>query len=424
MESNKKRAGIFYGWWILVVCFVISMYTSGAVYYGFTAFFDPIVREFGWSHTDISWAASLKGAETGLIAPIVGFLVDRFGARPVLFGGGVVAGIGLLAMGRIDSVPMLYLTIFLASAGVSACGQTTMVAVAARWFRRKSSLVMGIIISGFGASGFVLPVVVALVDNLGWRNALYVLGAGMFVIVLPLSLLVRRSPEDYGLLPDGESLPPVSGAAASGAPAKDSSLSYKAALVTPAFWCIATALAFQHLFTQAVSTHVMPYLGSIGITRDIAGLVASGIPAVSVIGRFSFGWMGDRVSKKWLTAAGFAMLSAGLVLFFYADPNLTALLVLFVIVYSTGFGGTLTMRPALLREYFGARNIGTLLGLVSLLSTVGSLVGPPLGGYVYDMTGDYRPVWIGLAGLSALCIVIMAITPRVKSGAKAATEKA
>ncbi len=414
MALNKKP-GIFYGWWIIAACFLMALYSAGVIGYSFTAFIEPIAKEFGWSYANISFASSLRGVEAGLLAPIVGLLVDRFGAKPILFVGAILTGLGILALSRVTNLAMFYAAFALIATGLSACSATAMIAAVSNWFHRRASLAMGIMISGWGFSGFMVPIVVKLIDSMGWRQSFFVLGIGMFILA-PLSLMVRRRPEDYGLLPDGDSIVATSSGAHnhSSSNSVDVNLSGKQALLCPTFWYISLALSAQHLLASAVTTHVMPYLGSVGIVRDIAGLAATGIPVLSIIGRFGFGWLGDRVSKKKLTAVGFAMLCVGLLIFSSANPNLLFLLLFFVAFFGIGFGGTNTMRAVLTRDFFGAKNFATIYGFLTGVGTVGSIIGAPLAGYVYDKTGNYRPVWVGLAVLAIACLITIVKAPPVK----------
>ena len=417
----KKRRGIFYGWWVLAACFVIGMYTSGVIYYGFTALFEPIVNEFGWSHAQISFASSLRGMEIGLLAPIVGYLVDRFGAKPILFIGGVITGIGALVLTRINSLATFYGAFILLSIGLSACSSTAMIAAVANWFHRKASLAIGIMISGFGLSGLMVPVVVKLIDTAGWRRANFILGIGLFIVVLPLSLMVRRRPEDYGSLPDGDTAPASSDSPEREAPVEGANLTSKQALVCPTFWFLSIILAFQHMLTSSVTTHIMPYFSSINISRDVAGLAATGIPVISIAGRLGFGWLGDRLNKKYLTAAGFLMLFVGLLIFWGMRAGWFFPMTIFVILFGIGFGATNTMRAVLTRDCFGRQNFATIYGLVSGISMLGSIIGAPLSGYVYDELRTYRPVWLAFAFIALGCFVTMFFMPQVKVSGKEQT---
>ena len=96
---------VFYGWWVVFACFLIAFYVAGTIVFGFTAFFEPIAEESGWSYTQISIGASLRGLEMGIFAPIIGFLVDRFGPRRLIFCGTLIAGFGFILLSKTNSLP-------------------------------------------------------------------------------------------------------------------------------------------------------------------------------------------------------------------------------------------------------------------------------------------------------------------------------
>jgi len=201
---NWKLSNVFYGWWIVVACFLVSLYWGASVTLGFTAFFEPIANEFDWSYAQISLAASLRGAEVGLLAPLIGLLIDRWGPKRLMLGGAICAGLGLIFLSHIDSLSMFYGAFALVAIGGSGLSPTVIMTAVANWFRRKVGVATGIMVCGFALGGLFVPIIVKLIDVFEWRIAIFILGVGMWLIVIPLSLLVRHKPEQYGYLPDGE----------------------------------------------------------------------------------------------------------------------------------------------------------------------------------------------------------------------------
>ncbi|MFC2048338.1 MFS transporter, partial [Chloroflexota bacterium] len=198
MHFKQKRPKVFYGWWIVGACFFIKVCVTGTVPLGFTAVFEPLAKEFGWSYAQISLAASLRGLEEGILAPLAGFLVDRWGPRRLMFGGGILIFLGFLLFSRVSSLGMFYGTFVLIAIGTSACTDPVPVTAVAYWFRKKMNMAIGIASSGVGLGGFLVPIASMLIDTLGWRTAVFILGLGVLIIVLPLSLLLRHKPEQYG----------------------------------------------------------------------------------------------------------------------------------------------------------------------------------------------------------------------------------
>ena len=169
---------IFYGWWIVLACFLISFYVGGVIFFGFTAFFEPIRAEFGWSYAQISFAASLRGLEMGLLAPVVGFLVYRFGSRTLVLWGTIAVGSGLILLSITRSVAMFYGAFLLLAFGAGGCTSVVTMTVIANWFRKKVGLALGVMASGFGAGGIIVPFIVWSIEFFGWRTTLGILELG------------------------------------------------------------------------------------------------------------------------------------------------------------------------------------------------------------------------------------------------------
>jgi MFS family permease len=414
LNLKWKPPRVFYGWWVVGACFLIALYTGGVIFYGFTAIFEPLVNEFDWSYTQISLAASLRGLEMGLLAPLIGIFVDRWGPRKLTFGGVVIASLGLMLLSRTTSLAMLYGAFVTMAIGMSACTTTVLMTAVANWFRRKIGIATGIMICGYGFSGLLVPVIVRLIDVYEeWQTPITILAIGILAICLPLSLLLRHKPEQYGYLPDGE----VNDAVIQDdhlVPAEAAEVSIKArqALKSSTFWHITLALMCQFMMLSAGVTHVMPYLSSIGITRAMSSLVATAIPLASIGGRLGLGWLGDKVDKRWVMAGAFAMISLGLLCFGFASSGAIWLLVPFLILFGIGYGGNNTLRASVIREFFGRSHFGTIHGFMMSVAIFGAIAGPPLAGWVFDNWGSYQVIWFVFVGLAVAALFAVATTPQ------------
>lgn len=416
MHLSWKPARLFYGWWIVGACFVIALYTGGVIFYGFTAMFEPIANEFGWSYTQISFAASLRGLEMGILAPFIGILVDRWGPRRLVSSGAIITSLGLMLLSRATSLGMFYGAFILVAIGMSTCSSTVLMTAVANWFRRKIGIATGIMISGYGFSGLLVPVIVRLIDMYEWRIAIGILAIGMLVLCLPLSLLVRHKPEQYGYVPDGEKNNIVKSSGLNDpAEAEEANVRPKQALKSSTFWHIASALMCHGLMLSGVVTHVMPYLSSIGMARATSGLVAAAIPLASISGRLGLGWLGDKLETRRVAAGSFAMISLGLLSFAFASVGHTWLLVPFLILFGIGYGGINSLRASLIREFFGRSNFGTIHGFMMGIMMLGMIAGPPLAAHVFDNRGSYEVIWFVFAGLAIAALIMMATTPLVST---------
>ena len=406
MDFSNKTSKVFYGWWIVGASVLIALYVGGVVFYGFTAVFEPIADEMRWSYTQISLAASLRGLETGLLAPLVGILVDRWGPRRIIFGGLSITAIGLIFLSRVTSLAMFYVAFLIIAIGMSCASMTVLMTAVANWFRRRVGMASGIAVSGFGLGGLLVPVMVGLIGAHGWRWTMAVLAVSMVAICLPISLLFRHKPEQYGSVPDGQVEDLVTLDHGSSLPlATEVNIEGKQALRSATFWRMALAFTCHTLLITAVITHLMPYLSSIGISRSVSSLVATAVPIMSIGGRLGIGWLGDKIDKRRVLALAFVMMGLGLLCFSRAYSPSTWLLVPFVVLFGIGYGGVNALRPSLVREYFGRANFGAIFGLLIGINMIGSIVGPSLAGWVYDNWHSYQGIWYIFASLPVAALI-------------------
>jgi MFS family permease len=394
---------IFYGWWIVLSCFLISLYVGSTISYSFTAFFEPIVHEFGWSYAQISFASSLRGIEMGLLAPLVGFLVYRFGSRRLIFSGVIIIGFGMILLSRAQNIYMFYASFLFMSFGASGCTNVTNMTVVTNWFNKDSGKALGMMSTGFGCSGFLIPLIVFLIDAYGWRNTLVILGIGMWTLGIPLAFVIRDNPESYGYLPDGVENSPADNNTCKQAEKAD--LPFMVAFKKRSFLFINLTESIRFLVLSSVLLHIMPYLSTVGISRSMAGLVTAGLPLFSIVGRFGFGGLGDRYDKRYVMAFAYIFMAVGIFLLNYASHTLN--LVLFILLFSPGYGGLAVIRASILREYFGRALFPRMIGIMMGISSIGGIIGPTLTGWIYDHLGNYNYIWFAAAGILLLSIVLI-----------------
>ncbi|MFC1899473.1 MFS transporter [Chloroflexota bacterium] len=416
MDLTKNKPRIFYGWYIVTASAFIMIFTGGVTHLGFTTVFEPIAEEFGWSYAQISLAASLRGFESGLLAPLIGFLVDRWGPRKLIFGGGILLCLGFLLLSQINSLIMFYASFVIIAIGMSTCMGTVMLTAVASWFRRKYGLASGIVASGFGLGGIMVPIMTMLIYALEWRMALVTIGFSTLAVVLPLSLVMRHKPEQYGYQPDGGlTNTAIFDNTQISSASPEISFTAKQALKHRAFWHIAIAGACQAFIIGAVVTHIMPYLSSIGANRSVSSFIALMIPLTSIGGRLSGGWLCDRVGRKPIFIASFTLMTIGLLVFAFVTENSLWLLIPFVITFSFGWGFAVTTRISLLREHFGIGSFGKIFGLMTGIVMLGNMSGAPLAGWIYDTWQNYQGAWLLFCAVTITAIILTFTLPRKSS---------
>ena len=396
---GRVRSPLFYGWWIVYAALLISIYNVGTFFYGFTAFFNPLIKEFGWSRAVTSLAFTLQRAESGTAAPVVGYLVDKVGPRRVTITGAFLAGVGFIWLSYVQSLWSFYGSFLLIGLGLSASSPEVPLVAVANWFRRKRGRAMAVLAVGAGVGGIVIPGIVWGVDTFGWRAAVRGIGVGTWLVVIPLALVYRHQPERYGYLPDGDA--PGGSAVARDRVARTSEASEEASftvrqvLRTHAFWLLGLIFTLWMFVHGTIMVHILPALTAAGLSRGVAALVVAGMPLISIVGRLGLGFLGDFLGKSLVIAMSLLLMTVGTLIFSFTHSVWQA--ILFMAAYGIGFGGFIAVKGALQADFFGRRNYGTVQGGLHTLGMVGGMVGPVFAGWWFDVNESYQGALVVLA---------------------------
>jgi sugar phosphate permease len=294
-------------------------------------------------------------------------------------------------------------------------------AAVAHWFQKRRGRALALMTVGGGSSGVMVVVLASLISAFDWRTALLIMGLTQWAICIPLALIVRNRPQDLGLLPDGEpALPDEQQAAADERPGprvdvaarQDEGLTMSQALGNRSFWLLASGMSLIGLGSVAVIAHQVAFLEE---EMDFPPLVASvaqmAVPIVSLAGRLGFGWLADYVDKRKVLAVAYLFIVVGIVLM--ATVQSAWQVPLYLMIFAPGWGGSISVRPALQAEYFGLRAFGGIQGLMYFVASVGSFTGPIFAGVIYDVTDSYRLAFliVALAVLVAVPAVLAAGKP-------------
>ncbi len=408
-----SRAGFFFGWWVVFASAAIVFLTGGTFFYGFSALFDPLVSEFGWSRAAVSFAFSLRSQTGGVAAPFVGFLVDRVGSRRVMVMGVLAVVLGFVLLSRVQDLWAFYGSVMVISVGMSASGGSVGIVAIAHWFRRRRGRALAFMAMGSGTSGVMVVVLVWLISTFGWREALLIIAVVQLAICVPLALSIRDRPEDIGLHPDGEPPDAAGEKEVTVAPglATPEGFTVRQALRSSAFWRLALAVSLGNLGTMAIIVHQIPFLtGSVGLSEGAAAASVTAMVMVSLGGRFGFGYLADVIDKRFVMAGSYAFLALGVLMFAVVFHPWQ--IVLALPLFGLGWGGIIPVRPALQAEVFGLRAFGAIQGLVFTVATFGALVGPVFAGWMYDQTESYRLAFVILGAAAFLATPMLATLRR------------
>ncbi|MSQ35881.1 MAG: MFS transporter [Dehalococcoidia bacterium] len=398
----RPQGRIFYGWWMVATGAAVQAVIALLFNQAFGAYAVVLRSEFGWSRGALSGAFAMAGVESGMLGPVVGWLLDRFGPRNVMFGGILCLGGGLIAFAFIHSLLMFYLVYFVMAVGATLSGFLAITVALVSWFSRHRAKALGITQIGFGIGGLLIPVTVYAIERFGWRPTAVVSGVLICLAGIPLAATMRGRPEHYGDTPDG--LPPGARGAdqdaqAARAVASDGSEDFttRQAIRTQGFWFISFGHSAALLVVSAVMVHLLLHLTeNLGYTLTQASGFVALMTAMQMVGTVSGGILGDRFDKRVIATVCMVMHAAALLLLAFATNGL--MVVAFAVLHGWAWGTRGPLMQAIRADYFGTTNFGKIMGVSLLIVTVGSTIGPLLAGLLADRTGDYR------AGFTVLAI--------------------
>ena len=397
----------FYGWYLVVGLGVTTIVSYGISQYLFGVLVVPIQHELHWSRATISGAFSLGLVLSGLIGLVVGRLVDRYGARTLMSAGSLLGGVTLFLLSQVTEVWQFYL-LWAGCLGMamSLTLYSVTFVVIANWFQRRRGTAMALLtVLGGLSSPIYVPFAGLLVARLGWRSALVVLGLTAVLIALPIhALLVRRRPEDIGLLPDGAEMPPGHD------PAAISGHRLREALRHPAFWSLMAAVALSTAAYSVLLAHLVAYLIGRGYDPVLAAGVLGLVGLASLPGRFVFNVVSDRFGPQRLL--GLCLLLQGLSVFFLLAAGPFLFLVAFIVVYGSAFGAVSPLRASVLADHFGRVAYGAISSVQGVPAGILAGVGPVVAGFLYDRLGDYRLAFTLTAAAFLAASLAIFVTPR------------
>lgn len=412
----RKARGAYYGWWVLSATFVLGVLSGGIFSHSNAIFFGPIKRDLGLNSTQTSLIFSLVRAEGSFAGPIVGRFVDKFGARPMIIFGGLLASAGFMALSWVHNY-VLFVVIFVGVVGVgksSGLGQVLISAVN-QWFIRRRSLAMSICITGFASGGAVLlPLISIGVSTIGWRDVMLYSGIFMAIMVVPLGSMVRHSPERMGIGPD---LPrPQDGKTA--VQTGNIEFTVRQALRTRSYWILFGGSVLRITMWGAISVHSVEMFVWKGMSQGEAGLMFSLIFFLSIPMRLGVGILGDRVPLQPMMGGGMVAAALAVVAMLVLDGNTAVYL--FVVLMAMEQGGS-TLNWVALGNFFGRTNFATLMGIISTAFNLGMLVSPVYAGYMFDRTGSYMVVLISFLPIYLASGVLFLMTRKPEAPVAART---
>lgn len=415
MPSNN-RPRVFYGWWIVAAGFLNQAFAAALLQRAFGAYSVLLRQEFGWSKTELAAAASMQQLENGMLGPVQGWFVDRFGPRLSMRLGVAAFGIGFILFSYVQTLTQFYGAFLLMALGSNFGGFFPLSVATVNWFNRKRSRALSVLQMGMALGGLLIVVVVWALESFGWRQVAFVSGILVLLVGLPVTQVIRRRPEDHGMHVDGEDPEAVRAAVEAGsmrAAGADQGPEFtlRQAMHTSAFWLISLGHASALLIVVALNQHLALY-----ITEDLAyslsfAATIQTILTVSQLGGIALsGVVGDMWDKRWIAVGCMACHTAGLLLLAHTRSPL--LLSTGATVHGIAWGLRGPLMNGIRADYFGRKSFGAILGVSSMLVTVGTIFGPLFAGFLADKTGSYELGFTILAILSGIGSIFFVVARR------------
>lgn len=397
----EKRPRIFYGWIILGVAF-ITIILGYTIRNTFSVFYPAVVDEFGWERGSTALMFSITILIYGLVAPVAGGLVDRFGPRLVVPVGAIIMGSGFVLCSLATSQWHFYLFYgVIAAVGLSIAGWTPLTTMISNWFVKRRGLVFGILGAAFGVSLPTAYIAQFLISNFGWQSAYVIIGLVSIIIIVPLcAIFLRRSPREKGLLPDG--MPQVSiphKTQVLDQPVRQTSLQRQWADTT---WTLSRALRTRHFWLlflisfslmgfveQTVIAHQVYFFRDAGYEPMLAAAFYSVFGVMYAVGKLC-SFLSDRLGREMVFIPS-CLLSAGIasLLFFIGDMSQPWMPFLFAAGFGLALGPTIPVLFTTVADLFQGRHFGSIQGTMMVGLSLGGFISPWLAGFLHDKTGNY-----------------------------------
>lgn len=408
--SGNEPTRIFYGWWVVAAAFLNFFFVIGIIFYGFPIFYTSFVDALGFTRAQVTQGFFLGflliGLPSGLVA---GAMIDRIGARWVIVTGAVFVGISLLLMARMTKLWQYEALCVLEVLGYVLAGPIANQVLVARWFRARRGRAMGIAYLGLGSGGVVAPLLINyLIRAYGWRHTLEIISIALMAILFPVGIWVTRStPEESGLVPDGE---------ATSNPENPETVAGTSSGVTEAaktanFWLILAGSTLAIGAIGAVIQHFVLFLKDQGYSTTVAAKFFTGLVMASLAGRILVGYAVDKVSKKNAMALFYFLIGASVLLL--SAAKMPAAVWIFAVIFGFSMGADYMLVSLVTAECFGTRALGKLLALIIMGYSLGQWGFPWIVGRIFDAKRSYDLAWraVAIAGMIG-GLTIYLISPR------------
>lgn len=414
----KPDNQIYYGYWLIAAAFVAQFVSVGVQNYVIGPFMIPMTEELGWTRAEYTIPRTLGQVMMAFTGFVVGGYVDRHGAKRFMLAGVFILAIALYLLGLIEYLwQWILLNGCVLTVGAALIGNLVVNVTLAKWFVDFRGRAIAFAAMGVSFAGVILtPVVTFVIDSEGWRVAWQLLALGALICVIPVSLCMRRAPEDYGLLPDGRTEEDVqAGKAAKAMQDFANSMTRREALHTTSFYLLVLAFGLFGITIAVMLLQTVPFMTDAGYSRTTAAMMITVASIPALLSKPIWGWLIDGLQPIPLAATSAALTATSLfIIVFTVQAGATFWVFAGFAILGLGWGGMIPLQEVIWASFFGRRYLGSVRSAAlpfSLLLTAGV---PLATSYYYDVVGNYDGaiLTVAIANLISAAIILAIPRPR------------
>lgn len=403
-----RQPRLYRGYVVALLSFLSTGLAIGMTQYSFGEFAAPLQSQFGWNQTQLNLSLSF-GFISGLVAPLAGKWTDQFGVRPVMFVSLLLIAVGFALRPLMTDLWHWYALSSLVYAGFPGATVLPAGKVVSAWFPDTVGRMTGLVVAGNNFGGMTMPPIAAvLIGTLSWHWAYIAFGATMVLLALAVVAFVTEDPKRVSdeMERTGRSLGTASARLGSAA-----GLTVAQALRSASFWLTIIGITAATFTYQGVLTQLRQHFGEVGFAPAAATLAVTVIATMGIGSKIAFGRASERWSARRMTVLSLAFQGIGVVLMILPNGGI-ALVWAGVVVFALGFGGLGALIVLVVRQTFGMKSFGAIMGLFTLAQIISSSGGPLLAGQIHDQTGSFNLAFAIIVGIFILGMVTLWIAPQ------------
>jgi len=413
----QQQTPIFYGHWIIAAAFVTQFVSVGLQNYVIGPFMVPMTAEFDWTRAEFTSARSLGQMVAAFTGFAIGAGIDRHGGRPFILAGMIIVSLSVYALGAVQTLSQwVLLNGIVVTIGAAMIGNLVVNVTLSKWFVQQRGQAVALAAMGVSLAGIVLPPLTTwMIEVLGWRSAWHVLGIGAALLVLPASLIIRRSPEDYALHPDGHTAEQIrAGLGAAAALDYNSSLTRAQAVRTGRFYILVTAFGLFQISITVMLLQAVPFMTDAGFSTYVAASMISLASIPSFISKPFWGYLIDRYSARSLASLGATITGLSLMIIVLAvQAQNNALVYTAFLFMGVGWGGLIPLQEVIWASVFGRRYLGSVRSTALPFTLALTAIGPVMVAAYHDRVGNYDNAFLLMAFANLMAaVLLMLITDR------------